>query len=175
VVGVSKSNSGNVAFLWTSRDGLTSLGTLPGDNTSTATRIDDSGVVVGSSTGQSGTRAVLWTKEHEIQNLGTLQSGDYSAAFGVNNSGEVVGTSNTSLGARAFLWTRQTGMVDLNTLIPTNSNIVLTSGQAINQRGQIIAVGGGHHDLTSDRMTDMDDEQHAGPVYLFLLTPSGAN
>ena len=175
VVGVSKNTSGNIAFFWNERDGAISLGTLPGDNSSTAARISDSGVVVGTSKGSGGTRAVLWTKDHEIQNLGTLNSGDYSAAFGINSSEEVVGTSNTSLGGRAFFWTRKNGMVDLNTLIPSNLNIVLTSAQAINDKGQIIAVGGLHHDLKNDRLTDMDDEQHAGPVHLFLLTPSEVN
>ncbi|MGA9966386.1 MAG: DUF3466 family protein [Terriglobales bacterium] len=171
-VAASKGSSGDTAFLWTDHNGVIPLGTLPGDTASEATRINDSGQVVGSSSGSRGTRAVLWTGDGEIQNLGTLRSGNYSSAFDINGSGQVVGTSDTSLGTRAFLWTREGGMVDLNALIPSDSNVILTSAQAINEHGQIVAVGNRHHQTANGHAPESEHEQHAGPIYVFLLTPS---
>jgi probable HAF family extracellular repeat protein len=174
ITGASKGSSGDAAFRWTDRDGVVYLGTLPDDTASEATRISDSGQVVGSSTGPAGTRAVLWTSDREIHNLGTLHAGVYSSAFDINGAGQVVGTSDASLGMRAFLWTREGGMVDLNALIPSDSNVVLISAQAINERGQIVAIGNPHHGSTA-QASGMDHEQHAEPIYVFLLTPSGVH
>jgi probable HAF family extracellular repeat protein len=170
-VGFSNSSAGSRAILWTSSGAMRDLGTLPGDSSSAASAMNDARQVVGSSAGDAGSRAVLWTESGGIQNLGTLPGGDHSQAAGINNSGQVVGTSDSSLGLRAFIWTDQAGMVDLNTLIPQNSNVILSSAVAINQAGQIVAIGGVGHDLANDRLTVFDDEVHGGPSYVFLLTP----
>ena len=83
----------------------------------------------------------------------------------------MVGTSETSLGARAFLWTSAGGVQDINSLIPPTRDVLLVLGIHINDRGQILAVGSIHHDLAHDRDADLDDESHAGPLHVFLLTP----
>lgn len=106
-----------------------------------------------------------------MQSLGSLGGTAYAEALGINDSGEVVGTSETSLGGRAFLWTKAGGMRDLNSLIPPTHDVLLVQGLHINNRGQILTVGSVHHDLTHDREANVDDETHAGPQHVFLLTP----
>jgi len=105
-----------------------------------------------------------------MQSLGSLDGTAYASALGINDAGQVVGASDSALGARAFLWTKTGGLQDLNSLIPSTQDVMLVQGVHINNRGQILAVGGVHHDLTHDREAHID-EGHAGPVHLFLLTP----
>ena len=62
-------------------------------------------------------------------------------------------------------------MVDLNTLIPNDANLVLMSAVAINDKGQILALGSRNHDLANDRATKLDQHAHAGATRAFLLTP----
>jgi len=171
VVGMSKSPSGTRPFLWTSRDGMVDLGILTGSESCKAVRINSAGQVVGSCTVGAGSRPFLWSKEGGMQSLGSLGGTAYAEALGINDSGEVVGTSETSLGGRAFLWTKAGGMRDLNSLIPPTHDVLLVQGLHINNRGQILTVGSVHHDLTHDREANVDDETHAGPQHVFLLTP----
>ncbi|HLK33269.1 MAG TPA: hypothetical protein VKT29_09280, partial [Terriglobales bacterium] len=173
VVGTVQTAQGKRAFLWSSGKGLTLLPPLAGDDSSAASRINQAGIVAGTSTGPRGTHAVLWNASGDVRDLGTLPSGTYSAAYDISDSGEAVGVSDTSLGARAFLWTAQGGMLDLNSAIPADANVLLTAAQAINSRGQIVAIGTMNHDPSNDRPSDMDDNEHAGPIHLFLLTPVG--
>ena len=106
-----------------------------------------------------------------MQSLGSLDGTAYAAALGINDSGQVVGASQTSLGARAFLWTKAGGLQDLNLMIPPMHDVLLVQGLHVNNRGQIVAVGSIHHDLTHDREANLDDATHAGPLHVFLLTP----
>jgi probable HAF family extracellular repeat protein len=169
VAGVSSSSSGEHAFLWTRSSGMIDLGLLPGDSSSRATHVTQSGQVVGSSRNGANARAFLWTRSGGMQNLGTLPTGKFAEAHDMNNLGLIVGSSDTLLGWRAFIWTSADGIQDLNKLIPTSSDLVLTAAQSINDRGQIIAIGVPKHDQTRDRMVDMDDENHAGPSHVYLL------
>jgi probable HAF family extracellular repeat protein len=171
VVGMSTSSSGTRPFLWTSRDGMVDLGILPGAESCKAARINNVGQVVGSCTAGSGSRPFLWSKEGGMQSMGSLGGKEYAEALGINDSGEVVGTSETSLGARAFLWTKARGVQDVNSLIPPTHDVLLTQALQVNNRGQILAVGSFHHDVTHDREADLEDEMHAGPLHVFLLTP----
>jgi probable HAF family extracellular repeat protein len=171
VVGMSNSSSGKRPFLWTRRDGMIDLGILQGSESCKAARINSVGHVVGSCTLGSGSRPFLWSKEGGMQSLGSLGGTAYAEALGINDSGQVVGDSETSLGARAFLWTKAGGMQDLNSLIPPTHDVLLVQALHINNRGQILVVGSFYHDLTHDREADLEDEAHAGPVHLFLLTP----
>lgn len=90
------------------------------------------------------------------------------------DSGAVVGNSSNSHESRAFIWTREGGMQDLNSALAEDMAVVLTSADAINSSGQIIA-----------RATDLqvpcgDGETAACPIddcapapkYSFLLTPN---
>lgn len=188
VVGVSTSTSGKHAFLWSKSEGMLDLGVLPGDNASRASRINDAGMVVGSSLGAAGVvHAFIWSKTGGMQDLGslppmqypnpalTLPPGQYSEALDVNMRGQVVGASRNPMGGRAFLWTKQTGMEDLNSIIPAGLNVVLAAALHINNRGQIVCMGGIHNDLPEESH-ELDNEHHAGPLHVFLLTPqNGAN
>lgn len=122
------------------------LGTL-GGSSSTAIDINDLGQVVGSSTTASGQFHAFRTAANSAINaatddLGTL-GGNFSVAYSINNSGLVVGDSELADGSdRAFLYDG-TKLFDLNTLIPADSNIVLTSARGINASGQIAASGNG--------------------------------
>ena len=139
------------AFVWSEATGMVNLGTLPGDNTSEATAINDSGEVVGDSQLVKGggmgeiTHAFLYTGEGGMIDLGTL-GGEDSAATGVNDSGLVIGDSsidpgNVNAPSYAFIWSKATGMVNLNSLLPPSSGWVLNSAIAINNEGQIIGSG----------------------------------
>ena len=171
VVGMSNSSSGTRPFLWTSRDGMIDLGILQGSESCKAVGINSAGQVVGSCTLGSASRPFLWSKEGGMQSLGSLGGTAYAEALAINDSGQVVGASETSLGARAFLWTKAGGMQDLNSLIPPTHDVLLVQALHINNRGQILVVGSFHHDSTHDREADLEDEAHAGPVHVFLMTP----
>lgn len=85
----------------------------------------------------------------QMKDLGTLGGGSTSKAYGINNSGQVVGFSTISSGEkRAFIWqddgdANTSDMKDLNTLIPENPGWTLREARAINNNGQIAAVGEG--------------------------------
>jgi probable HAF family extracellular repeat protein len=171
VVGMSTSSSGTRPFLWTTRDGMVDLGILPGAESCKAVRINNVGQVVGSCTAGNGSHPFLWSKEGGMQSIGSLGGKEYAEALGINDSGEVVGASETSLGARAFLWTKARGVQDVNSLISPAHDVLLTQALHVNNRGQILAVGSFHHDATHDREANLEDETHAGPLHVFLLTP----
>jgi probable HAF family extracellular repeat protein len=122
-------------FLWDSRKGLTDLGTLGGDN-GQASWVNDAGDVVGKADlpGSQIHDAFLW-KHGVMTDLGNL--GQTSFAFAINSRDQVVGHSNS----RAFLWENRGPMIDLNTLIPSNSSLLLTDAQGINERGEIGGLG----------------------------------
>lgn len=136
-------------------DALVDLGTLDAFSTvSSATDVNDSGVVVGYSytvtastaneTGYHAFRIVpvggVWNDNANnpgqpnnlMEDLGTL-GGLNSWARGINNSGVIVGESDTSdRRVRAFRWSNGT-MTDLGTLGGNNS-----SAAAINDSGDIV-------------------------------------
>jgi probable HAF family extracellular repeat protein len=99
-----------------------------------------------------------------MQDLGTL-SGGFTAAYAINDAGQVVGLS----GSRAFLYSGGK-MMDLNYLLPQGTPATLWSAQAINNRGQILAMGSDGHDylLTPDGVAAPE------PSSLILLALGGA-
>jgi uncharacterized membrane protein len=72
-------------------------------------------------------------------------SADYSAALGINADGDVVGWSYDSAGSRAVVWGYMFGLQDLNNRIhscdPLRNSVILTEARAINNKGDIAAVG----------------------------------
>jgi probable HAF family extracellular repeat protein len=100
------------AVLWTRSGTISDLGTLPGDTSSTAWKINFFGLVIGSS--------------------GDTPYVD-NGFFGPGTPFEVIG--------RPFIWSQRSGMQDLNTLISANSGWVLQSATGINIWGQIVGSG----------------------------------
>ena len=148
VVGIFGSPSR--AFLYDNGT-ITNLGTLPGDNYSSAEDINDLGQVVGvsASSGVNNATAFLYSSNTGMISLGKLFPTDtYSVAIDSNNLGQVVGWSgnNTNfysesgVGIRAFLYSDGV-MQDLNELIAPVSNFILTQAQGINDQGQIAGAG----------------------------------
>jgi probable HAF family extracellular repeat protein len=73
--------------------------------------------------------------------LGTL-GGSFSIARDINNRGEIVGGSLThgDVSFHGFLY-RQHRLYDLNELLPTSGGWELIQAFAINNKGEIVAVG----------------------------------
>src|SRR5690242_20642280 len=77
-----------------------------------------------------------WGQAFQIKRISSL-GGWPTFPMAVNNNGEVVGNSVTSAHQdRAFLWTRAAGTQDLGTISG------MSSGRAINSKGQIAGVFG---------------------------------
>ena len=138
------------AFFWRN-DGspMQDLGTL-GGRVSYAVAINDSGQVTGNSSKRRSrpTLAFVWKNDGTpMQNLGTF-GGTASSATDINAAGQVTGSANLKgdTSAHAFLWRNDgTKIQDLNSLIdstdPLRPYVALTLGMAINDAGQILAVG----------------------------------
>ena len=110
----------------------TDLGTL-GGNSSDATAINESGVVVGWAQTATSTHAFRWTSGTGMVDLGTL-GGSGSNAADINDAGTIAGSASTATGtSHAFRWTSGTGMVDLGTLGGTTSRAL-----KINEAGAVI-------------------------------------
>jgi probable HAF family extracellular repeat protein len=72
VVGISSGRAVMHGFLWTKRDGMRDLGTLPGGTNSRALSINPSGVIVGGSDSSEGARAFIWTAAGGMRDLNDL-------------------------------------------------------------------------------------------------------
>jgi probable HAF family extracellular repeat protein len=148
-------------FLWD--DGILSdLGTF-GGHYGQAIWLNDAGQVVGWATNQGDQAmfAALW-RDGEMINLGTVPGDDCSTADGINARGQVVGASQACDGSvfHAFLWEHGGPMVDLNTLIPSDSPLLLRAAYNINDRGEIAGIARLKSDFNKHRA--------------FLLIPDGS-
>jgi probable HAF family extracellular repeat protein len=142
VVGRGRAVSGQQhAMIWSEREGLRDLGTLPGLTFSSALATNNQGVVVGESRDDTNqfVRAFRWTPDDGMMDLGSLGGERGSLAFDVNERGDVVGRSQTTAGeVHAFLWTESRGMIDLGILAapPTGTDISRAFGT--NDHGDVV-------------------------------------
>ena len=98
MVGASSGPPGTRAFLWTRREGMQDLGTLPGGTYSRALGMNDAGDVVGTSTSEKGPRAFRWTRRkgmHDLNAVSPLGDPDtvLSEAQAINQEGDIAALS----------------------------------------------------------------------------------
>jgi probable HAF family extracellular repeat protein len=178
VAGYSWTSSGlEHAFLWTpatpggTKGSMVDLGTFGGPN-SWATAVNGQGYVIGQAQDIGNCdHPFLWRPAAANGTTGTLIDLNPLACDvvrGINNSAVVAGAAESSTGGRypdgalyhAVLWQPGTNgsyaVSDLNSLIPTGTGWVLSSADAINDRGQIV----------------VEATQNGSTYYALLLTPS---
>lgn len=163
------SNNGQIAGVFFTKEGkrqavawigekMQPLGTLPGDDQSIATAVNDAGVVVGSS-GKDNSYSNLpfvWEKG-KMEMLFPLDGRtSLNEASGINNHDQIVGYGlQEGIYMHAVLWEKR-HPEDLNDLIAPDSGLVLMKATAINDQGQIVG-----------EARDSKTQIHA-----FLLTPT---
>jgi probable HAF family extracellular repeat protein len=110
----------------------------------TASAINNSGVIAGTFSRDGRSGAFLTNSFGIIIELGVLNGNNASSTLGINNADDVVGTSYSCEGGLCSNWTAflyQNGvMVDLNDRV-SQSDWRLLSATAINDKGQILAIG----------------------------------
>lgn len=169
------------AVVWDPKNGSSGkiktreLHPFPGDSTSAATAINDSGQVVGISgdcdqaVGRYSARhAVLWDRNGKVTEIPNLGGTSWHTPMDINAGGDVVGFSNPNepgdetgdFISRAFLWPHGAARAtDLKTL----PGDFFSEAFAINSRGQVVGVsfGGanGSHAFIYENgvMTDLND------------------
>jgi probable HAF family extracellular repeat protein len=114
------------AFAYTAAGGIADLGTLPGDDSSSAQAINSQGDIVGfaqagTGSGSTTAEAFAYYPGRGMQGLGTLkgQDQDDSIAEGINDSGTIVGFDSPDgniADGEAWVYTPQSGMRELPTL-----------------------------------------------------------
>jgi probable HAF family extracellular repeat protein len=125
------------AVLWNNGQ-VTNLGNLGGAKNNQPVAINLLGQITGGSdlAGDQIQHAFLWQKG-VMTDLGTLPGDTYSLGNSINNLGQVVGYScDVDFNCRAVLW-ENGSIVDLNTLIPSDSNLVLNYAATIDDLGII--------------------------------------
>ncbi len=114
------STRGEVAFRWTSTDGLVALGRLPGTLGARAFAVShDGSVIVGSSFSETEEIPFVWRGEtNEMVALG--DGSVRGVAHHVSSDGRTIaGTLNTPDGdTSGFRWTEDSGLEDLGALMP---------------------------------------------------------
>jgi probable HAF family extracellular repeat protein len=120
------------------------LGTL-GGSFGFATELIDRGEVAGgaTTTDDEEFHAFFWRKGL-MTDLGSVGNDTCSVAHSMNIRGQVVGTSGDCGGTfelHGFIWQKDGPMLDLNEFVPLGSDLVITDGETINDRGDIAGSG----------------------------------
>jgi probable HAF family extracellular repeat protein len=159
-------------FLW---DGgvLKDLGTL-GGSTGFATALNDIGEVGGGAdtADDMALHAFFW-RNGVMQDLGTINDDTCSVVHWMNSKGLVVGTSGDCDGVfekHGFLSLQGGPLIDLNDFVPPGSDLAITDGETINDRGEIAGSGmlpnGDFHAIVlipcGEISSDGDDCREAG-------------
>lgn len=143
--GTTPMEAGFNAFLY-SRGNLTNLSNIGsfGNNADSGYNVNELGHVVGvSGTSTGGFLAVLWRGQEFINLMSfTAYGEDCSQLVRINSRDQIVGSSYNceTFTSHAALW-ENNELVDLNTLIPSDSGVMLTSAGWINEDGVIAAQG----------------------------------
>jgi probable HAF family extracellular repeat protein len=125
------------AVLWNNGQ-VTNLGNLGGAKNHQAVVINNLGQITGGSDlpGDLVQHAFLWQKG-VMKDLGTLPGDSISFGNSINDLGQVVGYScDATFNCRAVLW-QNGSIIDLNTLIPSDSTLVLNYAATIDDFGII--------------------------------------
>jgi len=107
--------------------------------------INGKGDVIGTSAlpGDFLHHAFFW--RDGMTDLGTIDGDPCSDAHGINIRDQVVGSSTDCGGdegeLHGFVWQPKGPMIDLNAFVPPDSDLTITDGQTINDRGEIAASG----------------------------------
>ena len=130
-------------FLW-ERGKLRDLGTL-GGTAGLANWLNDAGEVTGVATtpGDEEAHAFFW-KNGVMTDLGTIKDDACSIAHFMNSKGQVVGTSGCTeegFEVHGFVWSQGGSIIDLNDFVPPGSDLRVTDGETINDRGEIAGSG----------------------------------
>jgi hypothetical protein len=151
--------SGSVqAFIWDSANGMRKVAPLSAEGRATMGHaINSAGRIagVGSSYLRPGFPSNVGRAiSADLQILSVLpdlpgrpagHSTDDSTAYGINDSNDVVGWTLDASGARAVIWGYKFGLRALNDRIhpcdPLRQSVVLSDARAINNGGEIAAVG----------------------------------
>jgi probable HAF family extracellular repeat protein len=130
-------------FLWDGRT-LKDLGTF-GGSVGFATALNDLGEVAGGArtADDEALHGFFWTNG-VMKDLGTINDDTCSVVHWMNAQGLVVGTSGDCDGVfeqHGFLSLQGGPLIDLNDFVPPRSDLVITDGETINDRGEIAGSG----------------------------------
>ena len=127
VVGSAQNAAGlSRAFRWTALNGMTDLGTLPGDDWSTACCITEDGQILGisgsSSVSTSRGAPVIWSPDGTITALAIplLPGASFGQASDFNARGDVVGW-DVFAAQHAWIWSEAQGKYDITANVPGGS------------------------------------------------------
>jgi probable HAF family extracellular repeat protein len=142
-------------FVWTPRTAPLDIGALGPSLSSSASVINDAGMVAGFAESGSGGPfsqvSIRWTKAGGLHTIGTLPS-EFTFSTDINAAGHIVGESPFPPGgeSHAFLWTQRGGLHDLGTGSLTSS----------------IALALNDHDV----VVGETQRRFVGPIYGFVWT-----
>ena len=163
------SNSGHIAGEWSASStgsnprafvslngNVTTFGVLPGGNRSTATGVNNAGVIVGYGSATGGERG-FFSNGTDLVSIGVLNGFTSSRAFAINNAGVVVGSVSAPGQQRAVIFSNGQ-LQNLNNLLsPGSGNWTLLYATGINDAGQISGVGRLNGELVGFRMTPVPE------------------
>lgn len=92
------------------------LGAFAGGDYSSASSINDDGLITGGSNTATSIVPFIWKPIGGLQRITLLAGDNCGQAFGINKFGHVAGYSSGANGARGFLWSKQTGPRNLGVL-----------------------------------------------------------
>ena len=96
-----------------------------------------------STEGDQEFHAFFW-KNGVMHDIGTIQNDLCSIPHFMNSKGQVVGTSGCTdegFEVHGFIWQPGGSIIDLNDFVPPGSNLRVTDGEMINDRGEIAGSG----------------------------------